>query len=421
MRVLRIILAGLFPILAVLADESVYSRYGIGDIMYNSDGARLGIAGVSIANISPFSINRLNPAGLTGMRYARFAGGFSYDITSTKDQNQSAYFSNGTFSGMYFALPLWSEYGLAVSAGLAPYSTVSYNVQVPSDQFGTPYNVDYIGEGGLSKSSFAIAARPVKSLSLGIAYNYMFGNLRMKWVTKSDSSDFYSSDIVRSTEARGSSVTLGGIYTGLGELLGIKEIEPFSLGAVFTTPAPLSTTQRVVFGYSTGRDTTAGIKGTLSIPQAYGVGFSYRIGSRLVLASDYYTQQWQNMKLNGVLYTDIRRSVRYAIGAEYLQSPEPGSSFTEHLAYQAGFAYNETYYQIQGEPINELSFSAGISIPIIYDTKINIAVEYLTRGTTKQILRPDSSVPFQFVKDNIFRINFELGIGELWFVQSSDE
>jgi hypothetical protein len=188
-----------------------------------------------------------------------------------------------------------------------------------------------------------------------------------------------------------------------------------------TTAADLSTTHRTIYGYSTGRDTTAGEKGIETIPLAYGLGLAYRIGSRIIVSGDVYTQDWQNLKSNGITVSDVRRSVRYAIGGEYVPSPEPGVSFIDHISYQAGFAYNQTYYQIQGEPIDEISFSAGFSIPIIYDTKLSIASEYLIRGTTKQVIDPGSSVPIQFVKDKIFRLNFELGLGELWFVQSSDE
>jgi hypothetical protein len=421
MRLLRIIIAGLLPILMVFADGSTYSRYGIGDIIYNSGGTRMGSSGVSIANTSPFSINRINPAGMTGLRYVRFTGGFTYDVISTKDQNQSAYFSDGTFTGLYIAAPLWNEYGLAISAGLAPYSTVGYKVRVPKDQFGIQYDIDYIGEGGLSKSSFAVALRPFTALSVGFSYNYIFGNLRTKWQTQSTAADFYSSEVVRSTEARGSSATAGFIYTGLGSLLDVKELEPLSIGVVITTPASLSTTRRVVYGYSTGSDTSAAEKGTLSIPLAYGVGLSYQIGSRIVLASDIYAQDWQKMKMDGAPFSNIRHSVRYAIGGEYLPTPEPSTSFIDHLSYQAGFAYNKTYFMIEGEPINEFSFSAGMSLPIIYDTKLSIACEYLIRGTTKQITGSGLSIPIQLVKDNIFRLNLELGIGELWFIQSTDE
>ncbi len=421
MRVLRIIFIALIPSLVVFADGSTYSRFGIGDIPYNSGGTRMGSAGTSIANMSPFSINRINPAGLTGLRYVRFSGGFTYSATSTKDQTQSAFHGDGTFTGLYFGIPLWNEYSLAISAGLAPYSTVNYKVRIPTDQFGVQYDIDYIGEGGLSKSSFALAMSPLNSLSIGFSYNYIFGNLRTKWQTLSNSTDFYAAEIIRSTELRGSSFTAGCLYTGLGSLIGVKEIEPLSIGIVLTTTADLSTTHRTIYGYSTGKDTTAGEKGTLTIPLAYGFGLSYRIVNRIILSGDIYTQEWQNMKSNGLAFTDLRRSVRYAVGGEYLASPEPNTSFIDHISYQAGFAYNQTYYRIQGEPIDEFSVSAGFSIPIIYDTKLTIASEYLIRGTTKQIVGPGSSTPVQFVKDNIFRLNFELGLGELWFIQSSDE
>ena len=421
MRLARIIFLGLLPVLTALAGGSTYSRYGIGDILYNAGGTRMGNGGTSIANLSPFSINRINPAGLTGLRYVRFAGGFSYSAITTKDQTQSAFNGNGSFTGLSFGLPLWGEYGLAISAGLYPYSSIGYKVRIPTDQFGVHYDVDYIGEGGLSKSSFAVALRPLNSLSIGLSYNYLFGNLRMMWQTLSTTSNFVGSEITRSTEVHGSSFTAGCIYTGLGSLIGAPVIEPLSIGAMVTTTASLSTTYRTIYEYSTGRDTTAGEKGTLSIPLAYGVGISYRLGSRLILSSDIYTQDCQNMKLNGSAYSDLRRSIRYALGAEYLASPEPSTSYAEHISYQVGCAYHQTYYRIQGEPIDEFSFSAGLTIPIIYDTKLTIASEYLIRGTTKQITGPGVSTPIQLVQDNTFRLNIELGLGELWFIQSSDE
>lgn len=404
----------LIPSTFIFAGGSSYSRYGIGDIFYPSSGDQEGSACVSIAELHSWSINRINPAGLTALRYTRLSGGLTYSIMSSKDASSSSVSSNGNFAGFYIAAPILSAYGIGISGGLAPYSITNYNISTEVQNAGIPYDITYKGEGGLSKGAFSLSVRPLNALSLGFSYNYLFGDIRTDWQMSSTDADFYPSEVTRSTETRGSFFTIGGIFSGLPSLIGLNDSTILTIGAVFSTASDLSTTRRVIYSTSMDYDTTAGIKGTLRIPLAFGIGISYNVNKRLISAADIYFQQWKNFSIDNTTSNEIRNSTRYAVGIEYLPLYGPDVHGLDRLEFRAGVAYTQTYYIIQGEPINEFSATAGIGIPILYDTRLNLAFEFTTRGKVTQ-------TPIQLVKENLFQIHASLSLGELWFVQSEDE
>jgi hypothetical protein len=60
----------LLPICSLMAQTAVnspYSRYGIGDIMYNRYSKNMAMGGVSLALREPADVNFLNPASYTSV------------------------------------------------------------------------------------------------------------------------------------------------------------------------------------------------------------------------------------------------------------------------------------------------------------------------------------------------------------------
>jgi hypothetical protein len=390
---------------------SGYSRYGIGDIRFFAGGRSAGMGGTAIALLSSTSLNRVNPAGQAKLALAHFTGTFSYEGFRTTDGIQSAYLSSGNFGGAFLALPLSIENGLTFTAGFNPYSSVNYKLQ--SEQAIGPANYTqlYAGEGGLSTALAGLTIAPIDSLNLGLQVNYLFGQIRSESDMTFNSPDFVSAKYLRTVEANGFDFTVGFIYTGLGRLTGLKSLEDLNIGAILSTATNLNATQENINITSVGQDTLAGKDEKIHIPVSQGIGFSWLLGGKYLVAGDYFHQQWSNFEYFGVHPQQIRNNTRLSLGMEIQPSRDRGASYWDRVAYRFGTYYLSSYYQIDTESINEFGITSGLGMPIGADTRLDLALEYGRRGTTDQHL----------LQDNIFRLSITLNIGEKWFVHTEEE
>jgi hypothetical protein len=390
---------------------SGYSRYGIGDIRFFAGGRSAGMGGTAIALLNSNSLNRINPAGQTKLTLTHFTGTFSYEGFRTTDGIQSAYLSSGNFGGAFLALPLSTNNGLALTAGFNPYSSVNYKVQSEQTIGSDSYTAVYSGEGGLSTALAGLSFAPLDSLSLGLQANYLFGQIRSESDVSFSSTDFSTAKYQRTVNVDGFDVTFGVIYSGLGRLTGLKMLEGLNLGAILSTATNLNATQENINIESVGQDTLAGKGGKIHIPVSRGLGFSWLLGGKYLVAGDYLSQQWSDFEYFGEHPQQIRNSTRVSLGMEIEPSQERGTSYWKRVAYRFGTYYLASYYQIGTESINEVGFTSGLGMPIAADTRLDFALEYGRRGTIDQHL----------LQDNIFRFSITLSLGEKWFVRTEEE
>jgi hypothetical protein len=390
---------------------SDYSRYGIGDIQFFGSGRSAGVGGTAIALLSPWSVNRVNPAGQTQLLRTRFAGTFSYEGFRTTDGSQSVYLSSGSFGGAVLAIPLSVDNGLTFTAGFNPYSSVNYKVQAEGALAPETYTATYSGGGGLSTALVGFSLAPVDSFNLGLRLNYLFGQLKSTATVTSTSPNFSATTYQRTVEADGFSATAGIIYTGLAQLFGLKDLGGLSVGAVFSTSTNLSASQQDINTVSTGQDTLTRLEGKIHIPFSGGIGLSWLVKERFLFAADYLHQRWNNFEYFGVHPQQIRNNSRLSVGMEIQPSPETGSSYWRKVAYRFGSYYLSSYYRIRSEPINEWGLTTGLGLPVTGDTRLDLSLQYGRRGTTDQ----------QLVRDDIFRFSVTLNVGEKWFVRTGEE
>ncbi len=401
---------------AALADNnggSGYSRYGLGDIQYFQSSIAAGMGGTGLAVLPLDEINRINPAAWVRINRTRFSVGVIYEGYSTSDASHSTWLSGMNFNGLAFAFPMVPRSGVVLSFGLTPYSRINYNVKT-TDSAGTlGYNLQYIGNGGLSLAYFGLSASPTTTLHVGAKFNYIFGT--SNYITRQTFTGNYTNvDFTRSVDLRGAGFTLGAAYTGLRTLLNMPQTNALTVGAFFSSAVNLTTetNRRYVFSTSTltSHDTLTTPGGTTHIPIAAGAGISYGT-ERYLLAADYMFQQWSDLTIDDASVPEIRNSYRISAGAELLPTRDPGASSLQKWRYRLGVFYNSSYYRLRDEPINEIGVGGGFGIPIIGDMKLNIGAEYSMRGTTDK----------QLLKDRILRMTFTLSGGELWFVRPPEE
>jgi hypothetical protein len=288
---------------------------------------------------------------------------------------------------------------------------VNYNVRAQGTLESEQYNAEYTGGGGLSTALVGFTLVPVDSLSLGIRMNYFFGQLRSSANVSSSSTGFSSTTYQRTVDADGFGATAGFIYSGIAQLTGLKDLTGLSVGAVFSTGTNLNATQQDINAVTTGEDTLTQQDGKIHIPVSGGIGLSWLLGEKYLLASDFLFQRWADFTYFGVAPPQIKNSTRVSLGLEIRPSQETGASSGSRLTYRLGAYYLSSYYRVRSESINERGLTTGFGLPIAGETRLELALQYGRRGTTNQ----------QLVRDDIFRLSVTLNVGEKWFVNTGEE
>ncbi len=406
-RVTLAVFTVLFPLIAY-AGGSSYSRYGFGDILRYGDSRIYAMGGTGIALVDDGSINLLNPAGMARIGFTRFSTGFEYTCFSSKDSSGSSLYSTGEFQGLAFAFPISRENGIVMSIEATPYSKVNYAIS--SSNFdslsGSIQHQNFYGSGGLSYLGLGLSGSPLNTLHIGGRLNYMFGSTRQYQISSFDNGDYTTTTFDRTIHYSGFTFTLGAIYEGIDQLLGLPSLHNLSLGLTLRTASSFDANAERIYSTS---DTT-NQNGTADIPLSAGFGLSYLHQGRYRFLGDFVFENWGNLKPFALDPVTLRNSYRTSIGFEAI--PEKGTdTFWKRIFYRAGFAYNSTYYQVNGVGINELLMSGGVGLPIGPESWLNIGLQVGFRGTTDNNLQ----------KDIIVRLSVAVSASELWFLKFEEE
>ena len=395
---------------------STYSMLGLGDIRYMPGARSAGMGYTGIALPGSQFINPTAPATWARITRVRLDASVLYEGFSSTDGRVSRYLSETGFSGALMAIPISPLDGIVLVTGFTPYSNVSFDLatsgtyQNGSDEL--EYSLRHTGKGGLGQGLLGLSYSPLDRLSLGASINYVFGTINKNTAITFTSSSLSAGSSKETNNIRGVLANVGALYSAFGGAL-----KPLTIGATITTPGIFNSTRQVSYIYSGGGQISAGYdtllpqSGQIKIPIALGFGLAWDVNERLVFAADYRMQAWGSSEFYGEAPLGIRNSSMAGIGFEMSPSRDPSASFGNHIAFRAGFVYNATYYQIKGIPIDEWSGTAGLSLPISGDTKLNIAAEYGVRGKVSSSL----------VKDKVFRLTMSLTLGEMWFVRPEED
>ncbi len=393
---------------------SIYSRYGIGDLQYHSNATTRGIGGTAIANLSPFVSNRLNPAGWTQINRTRFSADLYYQGFSINDGQKKSFLSGINYYGFDLAIPISDTNGVVIAAGLLPYSRVDYNIVTTGTFNNFNYDLNYLGVGGLSTAYIGGSYSPIPQLHFGAKLNYFFGNINHKIKQTFTSGDANSFELHRVNKLFGINGTAGIIYTGLNEIMNLSASEKINFGFLVSSPSNLTAELNRYYNYYAGgkiitRDSILIAENSFKIPLALGLGVSYTTNKRYHFAADFYTQDWSKTEMLRDMSGLLKKSQRISAGAELL--PMSGTKVTEleRVGLRIGLYQNQTYYLVKNQKINELGFTAGVDFPIFGESRLVVAFDFSTRGTTK------------LQKDNIFQVSFGINGAELWFVRPEEE
>jgi len=384
---------------------SNYTIFGIGDIRSPGSVRTAGMGFAGIATGDGGSINLASPATWSRISNTRIEAGFLYEGFDATDGSKSLYLAATDFNGASMAVPISTDKGVVFVAAFAPYSNRNYDVITSGSQQGIEYTLRHLGTGSIGRAQAGLSYSPFRSLSVGSSFNYLFGSLENSQTFEPTSTEFSGGTSTATTTTRGATVSLGAAFSGFGEIA--PELQPLSLGFVLTSRGILDTESQVVYNFESEADSSASTDGQLIIPFSYGIGASYRVGSRWFVAADVSSQLWGHSPLSD----KMRNSSRYSFGVEWMATQDPSASFLDRTAYRMGVYYHPTYYNVNGRPINEWGITGGFGIPISGESHLNLAIEYARRGETTNNL----------IEEGIIRFSASVTISEPWFIRFEED
>jgi hypothetical protein len=148
------------------------------------------------------------------------------------------------------------------------------------------------------------------------------------------------------------------------------------------------------------------------LPSTFGVGTSFRLATKWLLAADYYTERWQDASFQQDGY--VNASQRMAFGVEYLPRPFTTEQYFSipyfsRVAYRAGFYYRDLGLEVPlGEKVTEWFLTFGMGMPLKWAaSRMDLAFEFGKRGSSDR--NP--------VEETVSRLSISFTVGERWFAR----
>lgn len=397
--------------------NSPYSRFGIGDISWKSFGQSNAIGGIGIGIQNKRHLNIINPASYTGLESGpdsmsfTFEFGFFDRFTTLRTQNLKEKSNDMNFSYMAVGFPITKW--LYTSAGIIPFSNVGYYMRdVQSFENIGEVNMDYSGTGGINQFYIGAAVQPLKNLSLGVNFSYLFGSIEQQ------SSLLFPDDDNYLSSTKTDKTIVGDVRWNFGLQYSIDFGNDYqlTLGGIYGNETKLDVSHDMLLLNSgpSIQDTVLFIndeKNSIVLPGSYGFGFSFGKANKFTVGADYFQQNWENATFLG--QTDsLSNSNRVGIGMEFVPNIRAANNYFQRVRYRIGGHYTNTYLQLRENQLNEVGISLGIGLPMpriqfnaLSESIVNVSFEFGKRGTLENNLIKESY--------GIIRIN--LTLQDIWF------
>ena len=400
--------------------DSPYSMFGLGQVRNKSMNTRLqGMGGVSTAISGKSLINMANPASYALMDTLSFLfdAGFyakaSNFTTSSLSERASA--ANFDYVAMGWSLTNWWK----MAVGAQPYSNVGYNVVTSfhDDLLGN-YNQTFQGEGGLNQVFIGNAFRLGNHFAIGANANYVFGDCKsITTLTYPDSTYLISSRRSRDVMISSFMFDYGVQYQGK-----LNNDLTLSAGVTYNQKVNLKGTQTI---YIRSLEASADNSSTaaeylidtifwdknknarFTMPQGFGVGVALNKNNRWTVGADFNWDQWTQFRRNDV-NDSLQNAWRVSVGGEYFPTSTSVSNYWTKVTYRLGGFYEQTYLNINGQSINKIGVTAGMTLPMPRSlSKANLALEIGKCGTKNASL----------IQENFVKLSVGVSIHERWFIK----
>ncbi len=408
--------------------KSPYSQYGLGVLADQSNGFNRGMNGLAYGLREHNQVNFKNPASYSAIDSLSFIfdAGVSLQLSNFEENGLRKNAKTANFEYATAAFRIAKHFG--ASFGIMPFSNIGYDFsntervnEFPSTTTAsTTYTNTFHGEGGLHQVYIGAGWEPIRGISLGVNFSYLWGEYTRSAINSY--SDAYVNTI---SKIYAGSVSSYKVDFGIQLSRMITKTDRLTLGAVYNMGHKLGADPECLLissksQYAQNDTTKFTVKDGLAIPDMFGGGISWEHNNQFAIGIDYQWQRWS--KIDFPIYTITNDQPSYKLvsnqfsdnhkltfGGEYCKN-ERARSFLGRLHYRAGVSYATPYLKINGEDgPREVSVSAGFGIPIIngYNNRsiLNISGQWVNQKASG------------FINENSFRINICFTFNERWFAK----
>ena len=399
------------PVFSQTATLSPYSRYGIGDLLFNGFSHQRAMGGLSVGLQQSSGINFGNPASYAADSIVIFQLGLTGELVRFANQTDSKQKTNGDIAYLSMGFPIIKNYWY-LNGGRLPFSASGFKVlQAPSITYPGNAKFIYEGDGGYNRFYGGMGIKVSHHLSAGINASYLFG-------TASNTSKVEFQDAGYINTKIKNTITLSDVFLegGLQYRIPLPKEMHLTIG-VSGSPAQSIRAKRdlawINYIYSVGnpfnRDTvrfTAKEKGTIKLPMQAGFGFTLSKKENWLVGADLKMTKWDDYQSYG-LKDSLKNSYKITIGGQWV--PDVLSMrYFGRAVYRVGVYYNKGNLELKNEAINDIGISFGTGLPLRgkpYFSHLDLSFELGQRGTTKNNL----------VREQYGRVTIGLTIREDWF------
>ena len=434
-KIEKILLLSVFLIISVSVSAqegaygaySPYSIFGIGDISKEGTAYNKSMGGTGIATRNNRYINYLNPAAVTARDSLSFMADFGLVQNNKVFAQGDIRSANNTFNIYDFVMtfPIWRSSAFMV--GVTPYSDVGYDfssIEKDPEIIGNIGNLSYdsYGTGSVYQAFVGAGATFWKKLSVGAEMIYYFGNLDK--ITNMN----YSNSSYRSVNS-GSEISLNGVTGKFGLQYEQKLGSDVSMivGATYKMGTGMKgyATNFRYASQSTITDTLSYSVDTLAkkgmrFADEIGLGISFKGGDKWSAEFNYLRSDWRGTGVDrvqgfSVIGSSVFKSTvsnSYRAGFEITPNRNDIRHYLRRCSYRAGLYYDNSYYKMDGNSVNSMGLTLGVTLPIENDYRkyngISLGVD----------IGQKSSVRNNMIRERYVMFVVAFNIHDIWFIKN---
>ena len=407
-KIERIFLLSVFLIISVYVSAqdgtygaySPYSIYGIGDISQEGTAFNKSMGGVGLATRNRRFINYLNPAAVTARDSLSFMADFGLQQSNKVYSQGKLKSAHNTFNIYNFVMSFPIYRSSAFMVGITPFSDVGYDfssIETDPNIIGQTGNISYdsYGTGSVYQVFAGAGVTFWKRLSLGAEAIYYFGNIDK--VTNMD----YSNSSYRSVNS-GSDLMVRGTTGKFGLQYEQKLGGDVSMiiGATYRLSTSLKGTA-LNYRYANQDSVTDTLKNEsldirksgLKFADELGVGISFKGGEKWSAEFNYLRSDWRNSGFDSASGFSVKSdtetfssavSQSFRAGFEIVPNRNDIRYYLRRCAYRAGVYYDQSYYKLNGNNVNSMGITLGVTLPVfrLYNG-LTLGVDLGQRASTR--------------------------------------
>ena len=429
-RIERIFLLSVFLIISVCVSAqdgtygaySPYSIYGIGDISKEGTAFNKSMGGVGVATRNRRFINYLNPAAVTARDSLSFMADFGLSQSNNVYKQGDLRSAHNTFNIYNFVMSFPIYRSSAFMVGITPFSDTGYDfssIETDPNIIGQTGNISYdsYGTGSVYKVFAGAGVTLWKRLSLGAEAIYYFGNLDK--VTNMD----YSNSSYRSVNS-GNDLMIRGTTGKFG--LQYEQKLGGDVSMIIGATYRLSTSMKgnsINYRYAKQDSVTDTLKyqegdlrkAGLKFADELGVGISVKGGEKWTAEFNYFRSDWRNsgfdsnsgfsVKSDNETFTSTV-SQSFRAGFEIVPNRNDIRYYLRKCAYRAGVYYDQSYYRLNGNNVNSMGITLGVTLPVfrLYNG-LTLGVDLGQRASTRN----------NMIRERYATFMIGFNIHDIWF------